>query len=517
MRSQPLVPTLAFFALFFAAGAAGQGPPIFTPPAVSFPMGGFPTKAVLVDLDGDGRLDVVTAGAQTTTTSIRLGDGAGGFGPASALSGAGPFAMGDLNGDDVPDFAAADVSAQTVKVRLGNGLGGLGAVTSFPATLARSLSLGDVDLDGDLDALVATASPVSPPPVPHARLLLGNGLGAFAAAVAIPGAGGGQDALLVDVTSDGKLDAVSTTFICCPLRIETRIGDGAGGFAGAIGSDLPGGYVVATVESSADANADGFADVTVAQSVDAAVSTATRLLLNDGAGGFLGGGPAFAALQTVRLYLGEVDGDGHPDLLRTDGTANALVVSSGGPSGFTTQTSYVVGQAPVHVAVGDLDGNGRNDAVVTRFDGLAVLKNTLAQPAGIAIYGVGTPGCAGIHGISATSAPVVGNAAFAVVNTGAPPSALGLLLIGNVPDVPGSDPLNIDVLEHVDLFASTLLLGFNAFSDASGYALAAIPIPANPSIVGATVYAQGKWLWTDCLPSTFGLSSSRGMAITLLP
>ena len=39
---------------------------------------------------------------------------------------------------------------------------------------------------------------------------------------------------------------------------------------------------------------------------------------------------------------------------------------------------------------------------------------------------------------------------------------------------------------------------------------------AAPSLVGASVYAQALWLWSSCALPPFGLSSSRGLALTLL-
>src|SRR5262245_22522655 len=57
-------------------------------PAVSFPVGASPLTVVTGDFNGDGHLDLATGNPlaetqdQSTTVSVLLGDGAGGFGAA---------------------------------------------------------------------------------------------------------------------------------------------------------------------------------------------------------------------------------------------------------------------------------------------------------------------------------------------------------------------------------------------------------------------------------------------------
>lgn len=138
---------------------------------------------------------------------------------------------------------------------------------------------------------------------------------------------------------------------------------------------------------------------------------------------------------------------------------------------------------------------------------------------GLVAYGTGTPGCFGTHSIGASTAPVVGDAAFAIVGGEAPANALGLGLVGDVQALAGVDPFSFGILFHVDLLASSSLFALNAFSDGAGNAAAPAPLPGDPGLVGVTLYAQLIWAWpggVPCQPSPLSLSTSRGLAITFL-
>jgi hypothetical protein len=88
---------------------------------------------VAADIDGDGNLDLVTAGDGASIgpgygVSVLLGDGAGGFGAAQytwvpQAPGITAFvAVGDFNGDHFADVAVAYITGQ-VEVLLNAGSG----------------------------------------------------------------------------------------------------------------------------------------------------------------------------------------------------------------------------------------------------------------------------------------------------------------------------------------------------------------------------------------------------------
>jgi FG-GAP repeat protein len=136
---------------------------------------------------------------------------------------------------------------------------------------------------------------------------------------------------------------------------------------------------------------------------------------------------------------------------------------------------------------------------------------------GTSSYGTGSAGCAGTHTLDVNHAPMTNSPHFAITCDNAPPSSLGLGLLTNAQDLAGSDPFAIGALLHVDLFSATELYAFDFVSDASGNAqTVGVSIPNIPALVGNTYYAMALWAWTSCSLPPFNLSTSRGLALTIL-
>jgi hypothetical protein len=82
-----------------------------------------PTPLAVVDLNRDGKLDLVTGNIFSDNASVLLGDGSGGFSPAPGSPfavGDGPFALAvaDLNWDFRPDLAVTGYNSSDVTVLL---------------------------------------------------------------------------------------------------------------------------------------------------------------------------------------------------------------------------------------------------------------------------------------------------------------------------------------------------------------------------------------------------------------
>jgi len=150
------------------------------------------TSIVIVDLNGDEALDLVSGDSNGTTVSVLLNNGTGGFSSAAGspievttTSQIVEVVAGDLNGDTRPDLVVETPVDHTITVLLGNGAGSftpqspiaLAALLDPPsAESATPMALGDLNGDGRLD-LAVSASPFDLSAGLY--LLLGNGDGTF--------------------------------------------------------------------------------------------------------------------------------------------------------------------------------------------------------------------------------------------------------------------------------------------------------------------------------------------------
>src|SRR5262249_17243559 len=128
-------------------------------------VGDNPGYLIRADLNGDGKLDLVTSNYTGNNVSVLLGDGTGSF-PAFSTdypTGTGPesVAAGDINGDGKLDLVTPNVGTTNVSVLLGSGTGTFGAPTSYGlngGTAPIDVALGDFNGDSRLDIAVLAQS-----------------------------------------------------------------------------------------------------------------------------------------------------------------------------------------------------------------------------------------------------------------------------------------------------------------------------------------------------------------------
>ena len=95
------------------------------------------------DFNGDGIQDLATTSYVSSTITVLLGNGSGGFTPATGSPvaiGTTPYsiAVGDFNGDGIQDLVVTILSDNTVAVLLGNGSGGFTVAAGSPFAVGNS-------------------------------------------------------------------------------------------------------------------------------------------------------------------------------------------------------------------------------------------------------------------------------------------------------------------------------------------------------------------------------------------
>lgn len=147
----------------------GKGDGTFSTFGSPIPLGGTPyLRAALGDFNHDGVLDMAVAISNPDQVDVFLGNGQGGFvsapgSPYAAGVGTNSVAIGDFNADGDLDMAASNYQSNNVTVLLGNGAGGFvpASGSPFATTSPDFLTSGDFDNDGRTDLAVGTDSSVS--------------------------------------------------------------------------------------------------------------------------------------------------------------------------------------------------------------------------------------------------------------------------------------------------------------------------------------------------------------------
>ena len=236
---------------------------------VLLPVGAAPVALVAADFDRDGRLDLAATNSLLATVSLARGNGDMTFNapvshslPVSFQGSA--MTVTDLNGDGKLDLVVTGGTTGDVAILLGDGLGAFAAVTSVSVAPGANLSAvlaSDVDRDGDVDLVTVnnTAGQVA--------VLLGNGDGTFGAP-AVTAVGGDATAIVGgDFNRDGRIDLAVT--LAGTGQVAILGGNGAGLFTPALTASTGGTGAVALV--TGDWNRDGRLDLAIANRVAGSV------------------------------------------------------------------------------------------------------------------------------------------------------------------------------------------------------------------------------------------------------
>jgi hypothetical protein len=344
-------------------------------PVQSMAVVGAPWEVVLEDFTGDGLLDVALGKTPLIPfypggIDFYTGNGDGTLTPggmASLNHQVLSLRGGDFNDDGLPDLVIVEAQSTSIEVRFGDGAGDFNAQHNVDVGLAPWLTRpGDADGDGREDVLIVTL----PDPLTHQSIgyvLRNNGTNVMELPVPVGLAPGRVDDVdLGDVTGDGLADLVVTGE--AGLLLHRGLGGGQFVFVSILAeepSDLE-----RRDSTLADFDGDGLLDLATVYAGPADRFGELQVRLGTGNGGFASPSIRPTNFGPTRVLATEATDDGHLDLvvlhrggLGDNGTLGTFPGDGQGGFGALLWSSSQV-LTPAGFALGDLDGDGDEDAVI---------------------------------------------------------------------------------------------------------------------------------------------------------
>ena len=273
---------------------------------------------------------------------------------------------------------------------------------------AENVALADIDGDGRTDVIAASYTTNGILVYRNTTL---NGIVSFSTGVGFSANGSHTRNLsIADFNGDGKLDIIVPNEWSGPVAVfkNTSV-PGAISFAPA--SSFPVGYYPDHI-AVGDLDGDGKADLAVATNSIGAITVLknTSTLTN------ISFAPAqyysTRSYNTLCTHIGDIDGDGKPDVVATniDSTFSVFKNTSIiGTLNFANRADYVSGKATTFVTMADIDGDNKQDLVFATgtYSGIGLFDTTI-----IIIPNHSTPGNFSFAPRINLKAPAIWNIAF---------------------------------------------------------------------------------------------------------
>jgi hypothetical protein len=318
----------------------------------------FITGVTPVDLNGDGKVDVVLAAVDVI---VLFGNGNGSFGGKTTYSvsdSLGAPVVGDFNGDGIPDIAAVGDKGVWLFTGKGGGAFNAGELIPFNAN-GWELSAADFNGDGKLDLAVTTGTGIA--------VLLGNGDGTFAIEPYVA-AGPSYHLAVGDLNGDGHMDIAAQ--IAGSSYLYLYFGNGTGGFEGPEFTDLESGGAFRI----GDVNGDGIPDL---------ISDTVEIAFGKGNGTFRKPVyyPVASTLGTYAMTAGPLTANGDLDIIVQNANVLSVLLNTGKgrfADGIYTPVANGVGcavAADMEVAA-DFNLDGKPDLAVCNGQGVSILLGT---------------------------------------------------------------------------------------------------------------------------------------------
>jgi adhesin/invasin len=360
-----------------------------------------------VDLNGDGKLDLIVPDISNSTVAVLYGKGDDTF--QDAIEFATPYtstgvAIGDFNKDGKPDIVAAASSgccpwSGGIAVLLNNGNGTLQSPVLYadPSGVDNGqVAVADLNADGKLDVVESSEGGS------NVAIFLGNGDGTFKAATAYPVPFASAVAV-ADLSGGKKPDIVATSYPDGTVWVLLNKGTGTFQIASVYSGDSSAmAMVTGMAIALADFNGDKKLDFVTGNPAGQFVAVG----LGNGDGTFRDS-PHYnesVGMWSNGIAVGDFNRDGNLDVAQAGGgTGVGLSLMLGTSHGVFKAATFIdlgvgVNGAVTFVRAVDVNGNGSPDIVCGNSKGVVVLLG----------LGTGKFKPAVTYVVSPTSYPVVG-------------------------------------------------------------------------------------------------------------
>lgn len=285
----------------------------------------------------------------------------------------------DIDGDGRPDLIVTDNLVDSVSVfrnTTKQGQFSLAARADFPTgSFPYGVAVADIDGDGKPDLIAVDNSANS---ISILRNTSSPGSVSFAPKADFPVGQNPSEVAVGDFNDDGKIDIAVTCWsgnVVSVLRNESTAGTISFAPAENIPTKMsPSGIAIGDIDG------DGKVDLVVANSNASSVSIFRNLSTPDSIV-FAADTDLSGQANAKAVALGDLDGDGKNDLVVANMGSNSLSVflnkSTSGSIAFEPPVSLTTGTSPAAVSIGDIDADGKPDIVaVNNSDStLSVFRN----------------------------------------------------------------------------------------------------------------------------------------------